>query len=448
MASATEQLATQFNWSAFGKAKDLKSRLLFTLGAMIVFRLGTHIPLPGIDATILADVFAQKSGSLLGIFDMFAGGALQRMAIFALSIAPYISASIFVMLASYTLPNFIQLRKEGEVGRKKMAQYTRYGTVCLAIIQGYVMALGLESMSGPKGSPVIDPGIFFRTTVVVTLLGGTMFLIWLCEQITARGIGNGSSIIIYAGILARMPSAVAKLFELGREGALSSLLIIVVMVLAVATIMFIVFMERAQRRIIVQYPKRQVGMKVFAGESSHLPLKLNSSGVFSIMFASMLLALPMTLVGFSGQAGTGFVGDLIRILQHGQPLYMLIYATLIVFFAFFFTSVMSNPQETAENLRKQHGFVPGLRPGLATENHIRQVLNRITVVGSAYLIVVALLPEMLIAHYSIPFYFGGTGLLIVVTVTLDTVAQVHSHLVAHQYEGLLRKSRLKGSKKK
>lgn len=448
MASATEQLVSQFNWGAFGKAKDLKARLLFTLGALIVYRIGTHIPLPGVDATILSDLFKQKSTGILGMFDMFSGGALQRMAIFALNIMPYISASIIVQLMTSIVPSLEHLKKEGELGRKKINQYTRYLTVLLATVQGYGLAVGLESMTGSSGSAVIDPGLFFRATTVVTLVGGTVFLMWLGEQITARGIGNGTSLIIFAGIVARLPSAVAQLFALGREGAISTVLIFAIVIMAVAVIMFIVFMERAQRRIAVQYPKRQVGMKVFGGESTHLPLKLNTSGVIPPIFASSLLLLPLTLLGFTGNQATGVMADIARVMQHGQPVYMITYAALIVFFTFFYTALVFNPAETAENLRKAGGFVPGLRPGKNTADYLDFVLTRISVIGAAYMVVVCLLPEIMVAKYNVPFYFGGTSLLIAVSVTMDTVAQIHSHLIAHQYEGLLRKSRLKGSKKK
>lgn len=448
MASATEQLATQFNWSAFGKAKDLKARIMFTLGALIVYRIGTHIPLPGVDARILADVFQNSSKGIMGMFDMFSGGALQRMAIFALNIMPYISASIIVQLMAAVVPTFEQLKKEGEIGKKKLAQYTRYLTVLLATIQGYGMAVGLEAMTGSSGSAVIDPGMFFRLTTVVTLVGGTVFLMWLGEQITARGIGNGTSLIIFAGIVASLPRAVAQLFELGKTGAISTVLIFAIMALAVGVIMFIVFIERAQRRIPVQYPKRQVGMKVMGGENTHLPLKLNTPGVIPPIFASSLLLLPLTLIGFAGNQATGFMAEVARVLQHGQPMYMITYGALIVFFTFFYTALVFNPAETAENLRKAGGFVPGMRPGKNTADYLDFVLTRISVLGAAYMVFICLLPEFLVAKYSIPFYFGGTSLLIAVSVTMDTVAQIHSYMIAHQYEGLLRKSRLRGEKKK
>jgi preprotein translocase subunit SecY len=448
MASAAEQFASQFNWSVFGKAKDLKARIMFTLGALIIYRLGTHIPLPGIDPHILSDVFKHQKGGILGVFDLFSGGALQRMAIFALNIMPYISSSIIIQLMASIIPSFEQLKKEGELGRKKLNQYTRYLTVCLAAIQGYGIAVGLENMTGSQGSAVIDPGLFFRITTVVSLVGGTVFLMWLGEQITARGIGNGTSLIIFAGIVARLPAAIGQMFSLGREGAISTPLILLIMVLVVAVIMFIVFMERAQRRILVQYPKRQVGQKVYGGESSHLPLKLNTSGVIPPIFASSLLLLPLTVIGFTGNQATGFWAELSRYVQHGQPLYMLMYGALIIFFCFFYTALVFNPSETAENLRKAGGFIPGMKPGKNTADYLDYVLTRITVIGAFYITLICLLPELLIAKYNIPFYLGGTSLLIAVTVTMDTVAQIHSYLIAHQYEGLLRKSRLKGSRKK
>ena len=442
--SAAEQLASQFNLSSFAKAKDLKARLWFTLGALLVYRLGTHVPLPGINAQVLADIFKQQGAGILSMFDMFAGGALQRMTIFALSIMPYISASIIVQLMAVVIPSFEALKKEGEQGRRKMNQYTRYLTVILATVQAYGIAVGLEHMHTSTGATaVMMPGLFFRISTMVNLVGGTVFLMWLGEQITARGIGNGTSLIIFAGIVARLPAALVQLFEMGRVGSISSGFIVMIMILAVALIAFIVFMERAQRRVLVQYPKRQVGNKMYGGESSHLPMKLNSANVMPPIFASSLLLLPLTVVGFSGQQTSGFFAEVSRVMQHGQPLYMALYTGLIVFFAFFYTAIVFNPQETADNLKKMGGFIPGIRPGKATADYFDHVLTRITVVGAAYLAFICLLPEVLISHYSIPFYFGGTSLLIAVSVTMDTLAQVHAHMVAHQYEGLLRKSRPK-----
>jgi preprotein translocase subunit SecY len=445
--SAAEQLASQFNLSSFGKAKDLKARLWFTLGALLVYRLGTHIPLPGINAQVLADIFKQQGAGILSMFDMFSGGALQRMTIFALSIMPYISASIIVQLMAVVIPSFESLKKEGEQGRRKMNQYTRYLTVILATVQAYGMAVGLEHMQTSTGATaVMHAGFFFRFSTVVNLVGGTMFLMWLGEQITARGIGNGTSLIIFAGIVARLPAALVQLFEMGRVGSISSAFIIIIMILAVAIIAFIVFIERAQRRVLVQYPKRQVGNKMYGGESTHMPLKLNSASVMPPIFASSLLMLPMTVVGFSGGQAEGIFGEIARLMQHGTVLYMALYIGLIVFFAFFYTAIVFNPTETADNLKKMGGFIPGIRPGKATADYLDFVLTRITVVGAAYLAFICLLPEILISKYSIPFYFGGTSLLIAVSVTMDTLAQVHAHMVAHQYEGLLRKSRLKGKK--
>ncbi|HEV7371912.1 preprotein translocase subunit SecY [Arenibaculum sp.] len=444
MASAAEQLAANINFGAFAKATELKKRIWFTLGALIIYRLGTYIPLPGIDPTALEQIFQQNAGGILGMFDMFAGGALGRMTIFALNIMPYISASIIMQLMTAVSPTLEQLKKEGESGRKKINQYTRYLTVLLATVQAYALAMGMQGMTAGGLSAVVAPGPFFIVTTVITLVGGTVFLMWLGEQITARGVGNGISLIIFAGIVAELPRALAGTLELGRTGALSTLFIVFMLVMAVAVIAFIVFMERAQRRLLVQYPKRQVGNRMFGGESSHLPLKLNTSGVIPPIFASSLLLLPLTAVGFAGGQGPGWLQTVTAYLGHGQPLYMALYVALIVFFCFFYTAIVFNPQETADNLKKYGGFIPGIRPGKATADHLDYVLTRLTVVGAAYLSVVCLLPEILISQYSVPFYFGGTSLLIVVTVTMDTVAQIHSHLLAHQYEGLIKKAKLRG----
>ncbi len=444
MASAAEQLAANINFGAIAKATELKQRIWFTLAALIVYRLGTYIPVPGIDPAQLALIFEQHQGGVLGVFDMFAGGALGRMTIFALNIMPYISAAIIMQLLTAVNPTLEQLKKEGESGRKKINQYTRYGTVVLAMFQSYGIAVGLENMGGPGGSAVIDPGLFFRVTTVITLTGGTIFLMWLGEQITQRGVGNGISLIIFAGIVANLPFALASTLELGRTGALSTGFILFIMLMAVAVIAFIVFMERAQRRILVQYPKRQVGNKMFGGESSHLPLKLNPAGVIPPIFASSLLLMPLTVAGFSGGEAGGWLGLVTAYLGHGQPLYMALYVGLIIFFAFFYTAIVFNPADTAENLRKHGGFIPGIRPGKNTTDYLNHVLMRLVTVGSLYLALVCLLPELLISQYSVPFYFGGTSLLIVVSVTMDTVAQVHSHLLAHQYEGLVKKAKLRG----
>ncbi|MBO0905381.1 preprotein translocase subunit SecY [Jiella sonneratiae] len=444
MASAAEQLAANLNFSAFGKAEDLKKRIWFTLGALLVYRLGTYIPMPGIDPAALARAFQQQSTGILGLFNMFSGGAVGRMAIFALGIMPYISASIIIQLMTSVVPSLENLKKEGEQGRKVINQYTRYGTVLLATFQAYGIAAGLETQSGI----VVDPGWFFRVSAVITLVGGTMFLMWLGEQITSRGIGNGISLIIFAGIVAHLPAAVANLLELGRTGALSTAVILLVIVVAVACIAFIVFMERAQRRLLIQYPKRQVGNRMFQGDTSHLPLKLNTAGVIPPIFASSLLLLPVTVANF---ADTSKLPDwataIVASLGHGQPLYMLFYAGLIGFFAFFYTAVVFNPKDTADNLKKHGGFIPGIRPGERTAEYIDYVLTRITVIGAIYLVLICLLPEFLISAAGVPFYLGGTSLLIVVSVTMDTVAQIQGHLLAHQYEGLVKKAKLRGGRR-
>ena len=444
MASAAEQLAANLSWSSFSKATELKRRIWFTLGALIIYRLGTYIPIPGVDPAALAAIFAQNQGGILGMFDVFAGGALGRMTIFALNIMPYITASIIVQLLSSISPSMEALKKEGESGRKKLNQYTRYGTVGLAVVQAYGIAVGLESMSANGMGAVIDPGLGFRIEAVITLTGGTVFLMWLGEQITARGVGNGISLIIFAGIVAALPTALIQTLELGRTGALSAFVIILILVLVVVVVAFIVFFERAQRRVLVQYPKRQVGNKMFGGESSHMPLKLNTAGVIPPIFASSLLLLPVTVANFAGTGGPEWLQTVTRLLAHGQPLYMALYIAGIVFFCFFYTAIVFNPAETAENLRKYGGFIPGIKPGKRTADHLDNILTRLTVVGAAYLSAVCILPEILITQYSVPFYFGGTSLLIVVSVTMDTVAQIQSHLLAHQYEGLIRKSKLKG----
>ena len=448
MASAAEQFAANFNFGAIAKADELKKRIWFTLGALIIYRLGTYIPTPGIDPSALSEIFRQQAGGIGGMLNMFTGGALERMSILALNIMPYISAAIIMQLLTAVSPTLEQLKKEGETGRKKINQYTRYGTVALATVQAYGIAVGLENLQASVGSVVVDPGLFFRATTVITLVGGTIFLMWLGEQITQRGIGNGISLIIFAGIVANLPAALAQTLELGRTGQISAALIIFFLVMAIAVIAIIVFFERAQRRILVQYPKRQVGNKMFGGDSSHLPLKLNTAGVIPPIFASSLLLLPITILGFQGgQAATGGPEWLLTatsLLGHGQPLYIALYLTLIVFFAFFYTAVVFNPQDTADNLKKYGGFIPGIRPGKNTADYLDYVLTRLTVVGAIYLSLVCLLPELLISQYAVPFYFGGTSLLIVVTVTLDTVGQIQSHLLAHQYEGLIKKSKLRG----
>jgi preprotein translocase subunit SecY len=442
MASAVDRMSAGAGFGALAKADELKRRLWFTVGALIVYRLGTYLPLPGIDPGALADIFSQQSSGILGMFDMFSGGALGRMTIFALNIMPYITASIIMQLMTAIVPSLEVMKKEGEAGRKMINQYTRYLTVLLASVQGYGIAVGLESASGV----VNDPGLFFRVTTVVTLVGGTLFLMWLGEQITSRGVGNGISLIIFAGIVANLPTALAGTLELGRTGALSSLLIVLLFVMAVAVIAFIVFIERSVRKILVQYPKRQHGNKVFGGDQSFLPLKINVPGVIPPIFASSLLLMPVSIINLSGgqAGGADWLVTLNALLGRGQPLYLAIYVSMIVFFAFFYTAIVFNPEETAENLRKHGGYIPGIRPGKSTADYLDFVLTRLTVLGAAYLSAVCILPELLISQYAVPFYFGGTSLLIVVTVTLDTVTQIQGHLMAHQYEGLVKKSRLKG----
>jgi preprotein translocase subunit SecY len=448
MVSAAEQLAANLNFGALAKAEELKKRIWFTLGALLVYRLGTYIPLPGIDPAAWDKIFNQQATGILGMFNMFAGGGIHRMAIFALTIMPYISASIIIQLMTTVSPTLEQLKKEGEQGRKMINQYTRYLTVFLAALQAYGIAIGLEGAG--TGSVVSDPGFFFRISTVITLTGGTMFLMWLGEQITQRGIGNGTSLIIMSGIVAQLPAAIASTLELGRQGALSTGLILIVVVMAVAVITFIVFMERAQRRLLIQYPKRQVGNRMFEGQSSHLPLKLNTSGVIPPIFASSLLLLPTTVSSFTAGQGqaSGWLTTITTQLSHGRPLFLVLYVALIVFFAFFYTAIIFNPTETADNLKKHGGFIPGIRPGERTAEYIDYVLSRITVIGAGYLAIVCLFPEMLISYAAVPFYFGGTSLLIVVSVTMDTVAQVQGYLLAHQYEGLIRRSKLRGGRRR
>jgi preprotein translocase subunit SecY len=443
MVSAAEQLAANLNFSALAKAEELKKRIWFTLGALLVYRLGTYIPLPGIDPAAWEQIFRTNSGGILGMFNMFAGGGIHRMAIFALNIMPYISASIIIQLMTTVSPELERLKKEGEQGRKVMNQYTRYLTVALAAVQSYGISVGLEGF----GQTVAAPGLFFRISTVITLTGGTMFLMWLGEQITSRGIGNGISLIILSGIVAELPSAIAGTLELGRQGALSTGLILVVVVMAVAVIAFIVFMERAQRRLLIQYPKRQVGNRMFEGQSSHLPLKLNTSGVIPPIFASSLLLLPTTVANFNAGQIPDWLAAITAQLGHGRPLFLVFYVGLIVFFAFFYTAIVFNPTETAENLKKHGGFIPGIRPGERTAEYIDYVLSRITVIGAAYLAIVCVLPEILISYAAVPFYFGGTSLLIVVSVTMDTVAQIQGYLLAHQYEGLIKRSKLRGRRR-
>jgi preprotein translocase subunit SecY len=439
MASATEQLAANFNWGSFAKAEDLKKRIWFTLAALIVFRIGSRLPLPGIDTELMQLAAQRNAQGILGLFDKFTGGALGHMAIFALGLMPYISASIIVQLMTAVIPQLETLKKEGESGRKKLNQYTRMGTVFLAMVQSFGISVGLESM---PGSPVIDPGMLFRLSTMLTITGGTLFLMWLGEQITSRGVGNGVSIIIFAGIVSGMPSAIVRLLELGRTKELPPFMIFVIILILIAAIAFIVFMERAQRRVHIQYPKRMVGNRQTGGDSTHMPLKLNTAGVIPPIFASALLMLPSTLASFSSQNNPdSFLGSMLFYLGHGKPLFVLCYVALIIFFAFFYTAVVFNPTEIADNLKKGGAIVPGYRPGSNTAEYLDYVLTRITVVGALYLAVICALPELLIQKYSIPFYLGGTSLLIVVSVSIDTVTQIQSHLLAHQYEGLIRRMR-------
>lgn len=448
MVSIVEQMAKNISLRSFVQADDLKKRLWFTLGALLVYRLGTYIPLPGIDARVMTEIAQQNAGGILGIFNTFSGGALGRMTVFALGVMPYISSSIIVQLLTSVVPSWEALKKEGESGRKKINQYTRYLTVLLSLIQGYGISVGLESLHGLTGSAVIDPGLFFRFSSTITFLGGTLFLMWLGEQITSRGIGNGVSLLIFSGIVAGLPSAIAATLEMGRTGYFSPGFILIIFLIVIAVLLFIVYMERAQRRIVIQYPKRQVGNRLMGGQNSHLPIKLNVSGVIPPIFASSLLLLPMTLSSFSSGADEkGIVSSLASYLSHGQPLYMFLYALLIIFFSFFYTAIVFNPEETADNLKKNGGFVPGYRPGAHTAGFFDYVLTRLTAIGSLYIALICVIPEFFISKMHIPFYLGGTSLLIVVGVSMDTMAQVHSHLLAHQYEGLLKKSRMREKKK-
>lgn len=448
MASAVEQLASGFNFSTFAKAEDLKKRIWFTLAALVVYRFGTYIPLPGINPDVIREFTQDNAGGILGILDMFSGGAIGRMTIFALNIMPYISASIIIQLLTSVSPHLEALKKEGESGKRKLNQYTRYGTVFLASIQAFGIAVGLEKIAVASGSAVLNPGVIFKLSAVVTLTGGTLFIMWLGEQITSRGIGNGISLIIYSGIVANLPQSVVRTFILGREGDISTLLILAVLIMIAGVIAYIVFMEKAQRRIHIQYPKRQVAAdRPASAQSSHLPLKLNSSGVIPPIFASSLLLFPATIGSFSGADPDSWLGMISIYLSHGKPLYILLYVSLIVFFAFFYTAIVFNPTETSENLRKMGSFIPGIRPGNMTAEFLDYVLTRLTAVGALYLASICVIPELILSKVSLPFYFGGTSLLIVVSVTIDTISQLQSHLVAHQYEGLIRKAKLKGKMK-
>ncbi|HUO91505.1 MAG TPA: preprotein translocase subunit SecY [Rhizomicrobium sp.] len=443
MASAAEQLAANFNFSNLGKAKELRDRILFTLGMLIICRLGTYIPMPGIDPNGMARLLSQQQGGLLDMFNMLSGGAVQRMAIFALGIMPYISSSIIVQLMQTVIPELEQLKKEGEVGRKQINQYTRYGTVFLAAMQSVGIAFGLEQMPGI----VIDPGIFFVFTTVITLTGGTILLMWMGEQITSRGVGNGISLIIFVGIVARFPTSIQQLFEAGRTGALSPFTIGAIFFGAIGLVIAIVFMERAQRRLLVQYPKRQMGNRMFGGESSHLPLKLNVSGVIPPIFASSILTVPLTYAAFAGANTPEWMQTMVSYIGPTQPLYFILYGGMIIFFAFFYTSIVFNPEETAENLKKYGGFIPGIRPGKKTAEYIDYVLTRTTCVGAVYLAVVCLIPEFLRRDVTSILTLGGTSILIIVSVMMDTIAQIQSHLIAQQYEGLIKKAKLRGARR-
>jgi len=445
MASAAEQLAKNLSFSTFSKAKALQQRIWFTIGALLVYRLGTFIPLPGIDPDAYAQTFQQSQQGIVGMFNMFAGGAVERMAIFALNLIPYITASIVVQVIATASPRLEAMRKEGEAGRRKMNQYTRYLAVVFCAVQAYGIAVGLEGNPGV----VLDPGWFFRLSTVVTLVGGTMFLMWVGEQITARGVGNGISLIIFAGIVANLPSTIVQTLELSRTGALPGFVAFLLLVLAVVVIAVIVFFERAQRRLLIQYPKRQVGNKMFQGDTSHLPLKLNTAGVVPVIFGSSLLLLPATIASFAAQGNAPqWLQVTAALLGRGQPLYLVLFAVLIIFFAFFYTATVFNPTETADNLKRSGGFIPGIRPGERTAQHIDYVLTRITLIGAIYLTVVALIPELIHSQLNVSQFIGGTSLLIMVTVTLDTISQIQSHLIAQQYEGLVKRSRLGAGKRK
>jgi preprotein translocase subunit SecY len=443
MASAAEQMAANVSWSTLGKATELRQRIFFTVGLLIVYRIGTYIPVPGIDGNELRAFMEQAVAGLGGVLNMFTGGAISRMGIFALGIMPYISASIIIQLLTAMYPPLMQLKKEGEQGRMKINQYTRYGTVFLATVQAYGLAVSLEA-----GGLVTDPGWFFRAATVITLVGGTMFLMWLGEQITSRGVGNGISLIIFVGIIAELPAAFAQFFESGRSGALSPAVIIGVSLMLIATLVFVVFMERALRKIHIQYPRRQVGMKVYDGGSSHLPIKVNPAGVIPAIFASSLLLLPTTVSTFSGQQTGPVMSTILAYFGPGQPLYLIFFSAMIVFFTYFYTAnVAFKTEDVAENLKNQNGFIPGIRPGRKTEEYLDYVVSRVLVVGAGYLALVCMIPELVRNELAITAYFGGTSILIIVSVGMDTVQQIQSHLLAHQYEGLIEKSQLRGKRR-
>lgn len=446
MASDMEQFAAGVSLEAIGKAKDLQKRVWFTLLALIVCRLGTYVPLPGVNPSVIAEFLSQNKGGFIGVLDMFSGGAIGRMTMFSLGIVPYISASIIVQLMTSVFPSFEALKKEGEAGRKKLGLYTRYGAIGLAAIQAFGVAAGLEHLSGQHGAAAVTiPGAFFRIMTVLTLTGSTMFLVWVGDQITSRGIGNGTSLIIYAGIVANLPSALGRTLAVGRQGTVSVPVILLILAGIVGIVYFVVFMERAQRRIPIQYPKRQmaVGMPAVA-QTTHLPLKLNSAGVIPPIFASSLISFPAVLVTFVRVSETSWLRTFTRLFERTQPLYILCFVGLVIFFAYFYTALMFNPQETADNLRKSGSYIPGIRPGQQTAEYIDYMLTRLTTVGSIYLAAVCVIPEFVVVRFSLPFFIGGTSILIVVSVTIDTISQIQSHLMAHQYEGLIRKARTQG----
>ena len=443
MASAAEQLAANINFAAFAKATDLQKRIWYTIIALVVYRIGTFIPIPGVDPSRFAEAFQQQSGGILGMFNTFSGGAVERMAVFALNVMPYISASIIVQLMATSIPSLERLKKEGEVGRKQLNQYTRYLTLLLAVVQSYGIGISLQT-----SGIATHPGFFFLASTVITLTGGTMFLMWLGEQVTARGVGNGISLIIFTGIVSDMPRVIIQTLSLARTGDINPFAVFAIGAVLLAAIVFIVFIERSQRRLVVQYPKRQrAGGGISMGERSFLPLKINTAGVIPPIFASSLLMLPTTVISFMGMGADApeWVAIMQGYIGYGKPGHMALYALGIIFFCFFYTSIVFNPEETADNLRKYGGFLPGIRPGKKTAEYLDYVLTRLTVIGAAYITLVCLLPEILISYYAVPFYLGGTSIMIVISVTLDTVAQIQSHLVAHQYEGLIKRSKLRGA---
>jgi preprotein translocase subunit SecY len=451
MASVAEQMASNISLSGFSKATELKKRIWFTLGALVLFRFLSFVPMPGIDPRAMASLFDTQRGGVLDFFNTFSGGSLERMSIVALGVMPYITASIVVQLAGSLYAPWQALKKEGETGRKKLNQYTRYLTVLLTTVQGYWIAVGLESLGAAQGiGAVVEPGLMFRVAATISLVGGTLFLMWIGEQITSRGIGNGVSLIIMAGIVATLPRALAQLFEGGRSGTMDPLIVATIVAIAIGLVLFICFVERAQRRVPIQYPKRQTARGMMQPERSHLPIKINIAGVIPPIFASSLLLMPLTVLQMAGANSNPDSGDwLITIstfLQHGSPAYLLLYGAGIAFFCFFYSAVQFNSEETAENLKRHGGFIPGVRPGKATETYFDHLITRVTVVGAAYLVLICLIPEILFSQAGVPFYLGGTSLLIVVNVTMDTVAQIQSHLIAHQYGDLIKKAKLKTSR--